>query len=162
MANTTWILVANASLAKIYANHGPKKGLEVLKELEHPESRQKNADLVTDRPRIEALGQRPRQPGQLFRFEPAARRLRVEPRVLQRQCGLVGESLRETDLEFNHGRSTNQFERAILVAPPSFMGLINDKLDGHTASLVSDRFEKDYTKASEKELTGHLGSCIRS
>ncbi|MCB1897231.1 MAG: host attachment protein, partial [Rhodocyclaceae bacterium] len=45
----TWILVANASLAKLYANLGPNKGLKLVKELDHPESRQKNADLVTDR-----------------------------------------------------------------------------------------------------------------
>ena len=46
----TWILVANASLAKLYANYGPNKGLELVKELMHPESRQKNSELVTDRP----------------------------------------------------------------------------------------------------------------
>ncbi|HAG76966.1 MAG TPA: host attachment protein, partial [Thauera sp.] len=45
----TWILVANASLAKLYANLGPNKGLTLVKELIHPESRQKNAELVTDR-----------------------------------------------------------------------------------------------------------------
>jgi len=147
MANTTWILVANASLAKIYANHGPKKGLEVLKELEHPESRQKNADLVTDRPgHMQSVG------NGHGAFQPQA-----DPKL-----NAARQFAQELAREFNHGRSTNQFERAILVAPPSFMGLINDKLDGHTASLVSDRFEKDYTKASEKELTGHLGSCIRS
>ena len=40
------------------------------------------------------------------------------------------------------------------------MGLLNEKLDGPTASLVSNRFEKDYTKSSEKELASHLESCI--
>jgi protein required for attachment to host cells len=145
MANTTWILVANASLAKIYANQGPKKGLKVLKELEHPESRQKNADLVTDRPgHMQGVG------NGHGAFQP-----QTDPKLNAAQ-----HFAQELAREFNHGRSTNQFERAILVAPPSFMGLINDKLDGHTANLVSDRFEKDYTKASEKELAGHLGSCI--
>ena len=37
----TWILVANASLAKLYANLGPNKGLKLVKELVHPESRQR-------------------------------------------------------------------------------------------------------------------------
>ena len=49
-----------------------------------------------------------------------------------------------------------------LKSDPASADATGNKLDGHTASLVSDRFEKDYTKASEKELTGHLGSCIRS
>lgn len=145
MANTTWILVANASLAKIYVNHGPKKGLTLLKETEHPQSRQKNADLVTDRPgHMQGVGN-----------GHGARQPQTEPKLNAAQ-----HFARELARAFNHGRSTNQFERAILVAPPSFMGLINDKLDGQTASLVSDRFEKDYTKASSRELAGHLESCI--
>ena len=45
----TWILVANASLARLYANLGPKQGLKLIKELVHPESRMKNADLASDR-----------------------------------------------------------------------------------------------------------------
>ena len=46
----TWILVANASQAKLYANAGPKKGLKLIKDMKHPESREKAADLVSDRP----------------------------------------------------------------------------------------------------------------
>ena len=38
MAQTTWILVANASLARFYANSGPNKGLALMKEIRHPES----------------------------------------------------------------------------------------------------------------------------
>jgi len=45
----TWILVANASLARLYANLGPKQGLKLIKELVHPESRMKNADLSSDK-----------------------------------------------------------------------------------------------------------------
>jgi protein required for attachment to host cells len=48
--STTWILVANASQAKLYANTGPKKGLKLVKDLKHPESREKASDLVSDRP----------------------------------------------------------------------------------------------------------------
>ena len=45
----TWILVANASLARLYANFGPKQGLQLVKELVHPESRMKNSELSSDR-----------------------------------------------------------------------------------------------------------------
>ena len=46
----TWILVANASAAYLYANYGPKKGLQKLKEFRHDASREKRVDLVSDRP----------------------------------------------------------------------------------------------------------------
>jgi protein required for attachment to host cells len=145
MAQTTWILVANASKAKLFANQGPKKGLSLLKELEHPESRQKNAELVTDRAghmQGSGNGHSARQPA----TEPKHNEARSFAQELAR--------------ELNYGRSTNQFNRAILVAPPSFMGLLNGLLDGPTSQIVSDRFEKDYTRANEKELATHLESCI--
>lgn len=145
MANTTWILVANASQAKIYANGGPKKGLKLVKELTHPESREKGSELVSDRP-----GQM-HSPGNGHR----ASQPRSGPKTNEARHFAL-----ELARELNHGRSTLQFERAIIVAPPAFMGLLNEKLDGPTANLITDRFEKDYTKSTDKELTGHLESCI--
>ncbi len=142
---TTWILVANASQARLYVNHGPRKGLVALKSLHHPESREKAADLVSDRPgqlHSPGVGQRASQP----KTDPKTNEARLFAQKLAR--------------ELNAARSTGQMDRIILVAPPSFMGLINEKLDGPTASMVSDRFEKDYTKSADKELAGHLESCI--
>ncbi len=145
MPNTTWILVANASQAKIYANGGPKKGLNLVKELAHPESREKSSDLVSDRP-----GQM-HSPGNGHR----ATQPKNDPKT--NEARNFAQELART---LNHGRSTQQFHRAILIAPPAFMGLLNEKLDGPTANLVTERFEKDYTKATDKELAGHLEACI--
>lgn len=145
MANTTWILVANASQAKLFANAGPKKGLKLVRELNHPESREKGSELASDRAghmQSSGNGHGARQP----KTDPKTNEARNFAQELAR--------------ELNHGRTTLQFERVILIAPPAFMGLLNEKLDGPTAGLVSDRFEKDYTKTAEKELTGHLESCI--
>jgi len=47
--SVTWIMVANASQAKLFAHRGPKRGLELIKELLHPESREKTSNLVSDR-----------------------------------------------------------------------------------------------------------------
>lgn len=145
MAQNTWILVANASKARLYANTGPKKGLELLKELDHPESRQKNADLVTDRSgHMQSAGN-----------GHGARQPQTEPKHNEARHFAL-----ELARELNHGRATNRYNRAILVAPPAFMGLLNGAIDGPTAQIVSDRFEKDYTKATDKELAGHLADCI--
>ncbi|MCB1912815.1 MAG: host attachment protein [Rhodocyclaceae bacterium] len=137
----TWILVANASLAKLYANLGPNKGLKLVKELVHPESRQKNAELVTDK-----IGTGNGNGS----YEPASQPKEQAARSFAHQIAK----------ELYAGRSRNEFERAILVAPPAFMGMLNSNLDGPTSQLVSDRFEKDYTKTSEPALVAHLSSCI--
>ncbi|MBI4987574.1 MAG: host attachment protein [Rhodocyclales bacterium] len=143
--STTWILVANASQAKLYANTGPKKGLKLVKDLKHPESREKASDLVSDRP-----GQM-HSPGNGHR----ASQPKTDPKTNEAR-----HFAQELARELNHGRSRGQVERLILVAPPAFMGLLNEKLDGPTANLVSDRFEKDYTRSTDRELAGHLESCI--
>lgn len=145
MAQSTWILVANASKAKLYGNAGPKKGLQLLKEMDHPESRQKNADLVTDRSgHMQSAGN-----------GHGARQPQTEPKQNEARNFAL-----ELARELNHGRTSNLYHRAIIVAPPSFMGLLNGAIDGPTLQMVSDRLEKDYTKASDKELAGHLAECI--
>jgi len=142
---TTWILVANASQAKIFANAGPKKGLSLVKDLKHPESREKAADLVSDRPgQMHSSGNSHR-----------ASQPKTDPKTNEAR-----HFAQELARELNHGRASGQIERIILVAPPAFMGLLNEKLDGPTGHIVTDRFEKDYTRSNEKELAGHLESCI--
>jgi protein required for attachment to host cells len=141
----TWILVANASLAKLYANLGPNKGLQLVKELIHPESRQKNAELVTDRAGAMASagnGQGSRQPQTI-------------PKDHEAQV-----FAHEIAQELYRGRAKNEYGRAIVFAPPAFMGMLNAEFDEPTAQLITDRFEKDYTKAPEPQLRERLGSCL--
>jgi len=141
----TWILVANASLAKLYANLGPNKGLTLVKELIHPESRQKNSELVTDRSGSMASvgnGQGSRQPQTIPKTH--------EAKVFAQQIAQ----------ELYLGRAKNEFSRAIVFAPPAFMGMLNSVLDTPTAQLITDRFEKDYTKEPEPVLRERLGSCL--
>ena len=141
----TWILVANASLARLYANLGPNKGLQLVKEMMHPKSRQKNADLVTDRPGSSGGS--------------GTRSGSKQPQTLpkEHEAHLFAQALAQ---ELYQGRAKNAFRRAILVAPPAFMGLLNTVLDKPTAQLVTDRFEKDYTKTTSTELSSHLSSTI--
>ncbi|WP_227814570.1 host attachment protein [Nitrogeniibacter aestuarii] len=139
----TWILVANASLAKLYANYGPNKGLKLVKELIHPESRQMNRDLVTDRP-----GAIQSSPGGGYESH----------RLPKEQAARA--FAQELAQEFYKGRTKQKFGRAILVAPPNFMGMLNAQMDGGTEKLVSARVEKDYTKAAEPLLAERLGNCI--
>lgn len=145
MSQTTWILVANASRARLFANQGPKKGLQLLKELDHPESRQKNAELVTDRAgHMQSAGN-----------GHGARQPQTVPKQYEAKS-----FAQELAREMCQGRNANQYSRAILVAPPAFMGLLNGALDGPTAGLISDRLEKDYTKSNDRDLAGHLENCI--
>ncbi|MDX5445030.1 MAG: host attachment protein [Zoogloeaceae bacterium] len=137
----TWILVANASLARLYEHLGPNKGLKLVKEMIHPESRFKNSELVTDRPGS-MNGHGATQP-------------QTEPKV--HEAKVFAQELAH---ELYHGRTQNAFGRAIVFAPPAFMGLLNGVLDTPTAQLITDRFEKDYTKSPEPQIRERLESCM--
>ena len=141
----TWILVANASAAYLYANYGPKKGLQKLKEFRHDASREKGQHLVSDRP-----GHNQSHGNGCGSYISSIHPKQHEARTFA--CQLARE--------LEHGRTTNSYQRLILVVSTPFMGLINNNLGNHVRNLVSDTFEKDYTKASEKYLTRHLESCI--
>lgn len=141
----TWILVANASSALLYANHGPRKGLRKIKEFEHPASREKGLSLVTDRP---GHNQSAGAGHGAYVSATAPKQNEAHHFAL------------ELARELEHGRTSNHYQRLILVSTPHFMGLLNGSLNNHVRNLVSDSLEKDYTKAGEKELSGHLESCI--
>jgi protein required for attachment to host cells len=143
--STTWIVVANASQARVFANHGPKKGLSLLKEFSHPESREKALQLVSDRP-----GHNQSHGNGHGSYVPAS-----DPKQ-QEADRFALQIAKELEL----GRSSNGYEKLIVVASPSFLGLLNSKLSNHVRSRVTQSIEKDYTRATERELTGHLEHCI--
>lgn len=135
----TWILIANASHARIYARNGNKAELSLVKELAHPESRLKNADLVTDKSGLmQGTGHGSRQPPSTPKHNEALH---------------FAQELAQT---LNQGRCSHEYEEIILVAPPAFMGLINEKMDGQTAKLVTEKMGKDYTHSNEREIVAHL------
>jgi protein required for attachment to host cells len=142
---STWIVVANASTATVYCNEGPNKGLTRVKVLEHAASREKGADLVSDRP-----GHFQGRGNGHGAYNPAKMPKEVE----------AERFALEIARELDQGRTRNAYQRVILVASPHFLGLVNHQLDPHVRQMVSDSIEKDYTKLTEKELAGHLAHCI--
>jgi len=129
----TWIVVANARHARIFAQNGPNKALELIKEAE--------LDAAETTARPELVGRASPRRG-----DPG----RNSARSFAHRIG--------ADLCSERGRG--RFSRAILVAPPTFMGLLNAELDAPTASLISDRLDKDYTRSPSQELSTHLGQCL--
>lgn len=142
---TTWILVANASSASLYMNKGPKKGLEKIRSYEHVASREKASDLVSDRPGHYKSGGNGHGA-----YVPA-----TDPKQNEAQ-----QFAMKLTRELEQGRTANEFQRLIIVAPAQFMGLIKGNSSTVLQGLVSDHFEKDYTKVDERTLAGHLEGCI--
>lgn len=141
--SVTWIMVANASQAKLFAKHGPKKGLQLIKELIHPESREKTSNLVSDRSGANS------GPGHGAFIQATDPKHHEAERFAQ-----------EVARELDDGRVNNAYDRLVLVASAPFMGLVNACLPGQVRSKVSKSIDKDYTRLPVKELTGHLEQWV--
>lgn len=141
--SVTWIMVANASQARLFSNSGPNKGLTLIKELAHPESREKTSNLVSDRS------------GANSGTGHGAFLQATDPKHHEAE-----RFAQEITRELEEGRVNNAYDRLILVASAPFMGLVNSRLPGQVRSKLSESIDKDYTRLPVKELTGHLKSYV--
>jgi protein required for attachment to host cells len=131
----TWIMVASSSVAYLYQTDNLRHNdLILVKELSHPQSREKGTDILTDRPGH-------------FSTDHMAHGTyeQVDPKEME-----ADHFSRELISVLNHGHNNHEFEQVILVAAPHFYGLINKHLNFHLDKVV--HIPKDYTKLKGQEL----------
>jgi protein required for attachment to host cells len=148
-AMTTCIVVADSSRARLLAwDEKPDRPWRVLAELEHPESREKDKDLVEgDRGRTrQGMGT-----GARSAMEPPTAPHEVEHEVFAR---LVAEKLRE---EFDR----HACDSVVLVAPPHFLGLLRKSLGPQVEKHVRHAIDKDYARLSLHELQAALAGKLQ-
>ena len=141
MTDVTWIVVANSSRARLF-EHAGGAALALRQEFEHPESRAKGSDLVSDRPGHTATDQ--------------GRRTALDPdtdpkRVAQEQFA------RALAQALEQGRVQNRYGALVLVASAPFLGILRAQLPEGVKAMVRDSVDKDYTALAESELVAQLG-----
>jgi protein required for attachment to host cells len=144
----TWILVAHKAGARFFENQGPGKGLELIEEVEHPEGRERDREIDSDRP------------GRSFRKDSGDPRRAAMSRSESPQERAAADFARELAQKLQHGRAQNEFQRLVLVAPPQFLGLLRSALDGPTSQLVVGSLDKDLAASKKAELEEQLGEVI--
>lgn len=133
-----WILVANRSNARLFANKGSHKSLNLVEDFFHSAGRHRERDLNSDKSgRLAGSG------GQ------------------SRHGVGDGHSATEHEAEnfakelaqrLHQGRTENEFTRLVLVAEPGFLGLLKGALDDQTAKLLTDTVAKDLVHMSDSEI----------
>lgn len=139
----TWLLVADASKARIFSFVKAKflqtdglSGLTVVDESIHNESRLKNADLVSDR-----AGD----------FNHSSFNQDTAPKHLE--AAHYAELLMKN---LSHHYQQQAFRDCILIAPPAFMGLLKQHMPQQLQKAIIDCIEKDYTRMQDKQLAAML------
>ncbi|SER50322.1 Protein required for attachment to host cells [Vreelandella subterranea] len=134
---TTYIVVADAARARIFTREALT--LTEQESLVHAEGRLHEGDLVTDRPGADVHESN----------STSARSSGEEGAASKHENELFAKQVAS---HLYNARVDNSLEKLIVVAPPKFLGLLRDKLDGPTQKLVIHTLSKDLSKASLTDI----------
>lgn len=134
---TTYIVVADAARARIFTREALT--LTEQESLVHAEGRLHEGDLVTDRPGADVHES----------SSTSARSSGEEGAASKHENELFAKQVAN---HLYNARVDNSLEKLIVVAPPKFLGLLRDKLDGPTQKLVIHTLSKDLSKASLTDI----------
>ncbi len=136
--SVTWILVADSSRAKLFNADKALAPLQEIASFSHPESRAKTQDLISDRQGRSSNNSRSLDHD-------------VEPK--RQEAIYFAKQLSE---HLKSGRIRGLFHKLYIAAAPSFLGLLREKMDSHTAQLVAGEINKDLTQLDSATIRHHL------
>lgn len=149
---TTWLLIADASQARIYSTHlahlfrsdFQHNGLALIDTFAHPTGRERNIDFTTDK-----LGEFGRM-GNRSTFGEKSTAKVMEAERFATQLAQYLELARQE----------HAYRDLILVAPPGFMGILQKQLTHETHKCIAKCIDKNYTWAKNRDLLQSLSAHL--
>ncbi|ATB35756.1 hypothetical protein CYFUS_001170 [Cystobacter fuscus] len=137
MADALWILVANASRARLFSTDERAEKWDLREEFFHEESRQRSSELLEqpDNPNAGHLS-KPQSENQ-----PDARQ-QLEHQRFARQ---LSERL-------ERGINDRAFDRVVIAAPPEFLGMLRKAISPRVQQRLMLDMRADYTHVPVKDL----------
>jgi len=142
---TTWIVVADAGSARVFASGMRDAPWTLVQELDNPEGRQASHESHPSAP-----------PGRMQESKTlGARRSSMEPHTTPKEA--AGERFaHELSELIDAARHRAQFERLVLVAPPHFLGVLRGLLSSDATAHVTAAVDKDLVAIAPHELRERL------
>ncbi len=138
---STWILVADNTHARIFTASTPSSGLEEIEDLTHTEGRLHDREMTTDLP-----GKIKSSNGGGHAFEQP-----TDPKKHEAD-NFALRTAKHLEAEHN----ANKFEQLLIVAEPSFLGLLRNHLPDQIKKLVCFELDKNITTHSAADIRKHL------
>lgn len=137
----TWILVADSTRARIFTADTPSSPLEEIEDLSHVEGRLHDREITSDLPgKIKSVG------GGGHAFEQPTDPKKHEADTFAHRVAQY--------LEDAH--NANRFEQLLIVAAPTFLGLLRNQLSEPIKRLVRFELDKEITRLNAAEIRRHL------
>lgn len=134
-----WILVADASRARIVACNENVTEVLPVKESEHPQSRLLTSDLMSDEP-----GRSWSMPGGhiISAYDPP-----TDPAEMEHD-----RFAKELADELALGLNQHSYDKLILVAPPRFLGMLRRHVAPGVNERITAEIHRNFTKVSLADL----------
>jgi protein required for attachment to host cells len=140
-----WVVVADASRARIFEAAKPASELVEIQTLAHPEARLHEGDLVSDRPGTGMGGG-----GGTHAF------------------GSVTEAKEEESIRFaadvceqlEQGRARGAYEKLYIIAAPTFLGLMRKRQSEGVRMLVTQEISKNLAAQDPRTIRSHLPTYL--
>ncbi len=134
MSKNTWIVVANSSIARVFALD--KLQLIEMDTLVNPDGRVYDKDLASDKP------------GAAF---DGSGRYSLNKSHSPKEAGVESFAKKVAD-HIDHARSNNQINRVFIAANPAFLGVLRRSLTSQCESMISHSVDKDITGLKPDEI----------
>jgi protein required for attachment to host cells len=143
---TTWILIANAGRARIFARRGRTQPWQAVREFAHSQSTAKVSELVTDK-----AGRVQQRMG--------SRRSAADPQTSPKEVE-ARHFAQELAAALHEGLERGTYKRLVLVAPPHFLGLLRHCTTPAVHEAVSASINHDLTNVAAHDLPARLASAL--
>lgn len=144
---STLVAVAQKAVARFFRHPGAGEPLEELETLEHPESALHNGDLVTDTPGTTKE-----------RMGPQVRAMQPNQTAKEREAENFA---RQVAGRIRDARLSHEYDRAVIVAAPEFLGLLRASLDTPERDFVSEEIVKNVATHDLASIEAQLQSVIK-
>ncbi|MDD5319844.1 MAG: host attachment protein [Methylococcales bacterium] len=144
---STYILVADSSRARIFTAETPTSPLEEIEALAHTEGRLHDREMTSDLP-----GKMKGEGHIGHAFEQATDPKKHEAENFAHR---IGHYLEEAHNE-------KKFEQLLIIAEPSFLGLLRIQLPEQIKKLVCFELDKNITTHSADDIRKHLPTYLTS
>ena len=144
---TTWIVIADGSRARIFSHRGGEPGLAAVRELDDPQARQPARNLVSSGPGRSQESANAAHHSIEPKHDPHQE---AEYAFLRRLAGSIAADAAGTS-----------FNRLVIAAPPRAMGVLRRELAPAARAKLVAEITKDLTKTPIAELPAHLADVLR-
>lgn len=142
-----WILIADASGARIFSIAGLNQPLKLVQQFSNADGRKLTQDLVSD------------EPGRMSKGGTPGMKSAMDPRTTAHEA--AAESFaRQLGAFLKHHSSNSEFASLSLVAPAHFLGLLRSSLSKESDRLVRSSLVKDLVHVPADQLLGHIESVF--